>query len=93
MLLKVTFEDGYLLLDVGCGWIREVHQRSEDSIGIDLNPGLADVLADAQNLPFRDSIFSKVIFSQIKTMIRIVNINPSNGANPPASAMVGVFGL
>ncbi len=45
-------------LDVGCGH-REYDVR-RGTIGIDLERGKADIIADAHFLPFKDSIFDKV---------------------------------
>jgi ubiquinone/menaquinone biosynthesis C-methylase UbiE len=43
-----------------------VHQKKGD-IGIDLYRGVCDIIADAQNLPFRDNVFEKVsIFSVLE---------------------------
>ena len=55
-----------LSLDVGCGFIKGVHQKKGD-IRIDLYRGVCDIIADAQNLLFRDNVFEKVwIFSVLE---------------------------
>lgn len=43
-------------LDVGCGCLPQ--QRRRGDIGIDLNKGKCQVVADAHYLPFRDDCFS-----------------------------------
>jgi len=52
----------FVVLDVGCGdrWIRE-YCKAEFYVGLDLNSERADVLADAEHLPFRDGCFDVVI--------------------------------
>lgn len=46
-------------LDVGCGYLPTGHKRRE-GIGVDLNKGMCDVVADAQYAPFRDGVFRKI---------------------------------
>lgn len=45
-----------MILDVGCGYLKS-HKR-RNGIGIDLNKGCCDIIADINHLPFRDAIFS-----------------------------------
>lgn len=52
-----------MILDVGCGCL-DVHTKRGD-IGIDINPGLADVVCDARRMPFRDDIFGSAILHDI----------------------------
>jgi len=52
-----------LVLDVGCGCL-DVHTRRGD-IGIDINPGLADVVCDARYMPIRDDIFGIAICDNV----------------------------
>lgn len=47
-------------LDIGCGFSKGEHRKKGD-IGVDLNKGICDVVADAQNLPFRNNIFNRII--------------------------------
>lgn len=47
-----------MILDVGCGHLRD-HQRRE-GIGIDLHRGTCDIVADTHHLPFRPSTFKKI---------------------------------
>jgi len=51
-------------LDVGCGFSKGEHKKKGD-IGIDLNKGVCDVVADAQNLPFRNNLFDKIFLYAI----------------------------
>jgi len=46
-------------LDVGCGFIFGVHHKKGE-VGLDTNRGICDVVGDAENMPFRDSVFEKV---------------------------------
>jgi len=53
-----------LSLDVGCGFLPSSHKK-HGTIGIDLHSRLCDAIADAQNLPFRESIFCKIYLHSI----------------------------
>ncbi|UCC33688.1 MAG: class I SAM-dependent methyltransferase [Candidatus Bathyarchaeota archaeon] len=52
-----------MILDVGCGFLSSHKKRGE--IGIDLARGKADLLADAQKLPFRKASFDKIYVMHI----------------------------
>lgn len=47
-------------LDIGCGFLQEYHKKRE-GIGVDIQRGFCDVVADAEHLPFRDEVFEKVL--------------------------------
>lgn len=53
-----------LVLDVGCGWVRDAHKRRGE-IGLDLHRGYCDIIGDAQHLPFRDGIFDAILLYSI----------------------------
>lgn len=52
------------ILDVGCGFARGVHHKRGE-IGVDLNRGMCDIVADAHYLPFRPETFDKVLLYAI----------------------------
>lgn len=52
------------ILDVGCGFARGVHHKRGE-IGVDLNRGMCDIVADAHYLPFRPKTFDKVLLYAI----------------------------
>jgi len=51
-------------LDIGCGFSKGEHKKKGE-IGIDLNRGICDVVADAQNLPFRNEVFDKIVLYSV----------------------------
>jgi len=53
----------YRSLDVGCGHSPQDNKKAE--IGIDLEKGLCDIQASANDLPFQDQIFTKVVMSHV----------------------------
>ncbi len=79
-------DDAEEILDVGCGWGRELI-RLEDAVGVDIClPFLKTArnytrntvtLADAHNLPFRDGSFDFVVISEViehmKQPMRVMN--------------------
>ena len=53
-------------LDIGCGFINRLHQKRGD-IGIDLHRGICDIVAEAENLPFKGAVFDEIfIFSVLE---------------------------
>ena len=50
-------------LDIGCGFLSGHKKRG--FIGIDLRPGLCNVVADAEHLPFRQAVFNDVYLVSI----------------------------
>lgn len=48
-----------MILDVGCGFSRRHHERIR-GVGVDVKKGTCDVQASAEQLPFRDGVFSFV---------------------------------
>lgn len=47
-------------LNIGCGNVRQ-----DDAVNVDLRPEVADVVADARALPFRDQSFQLVVASDV----------------------------
>ena len=61
--MRRHWQDGsaFMKLDVGCGFPGAAEDyRKRGDIGVDVKRGLADVVADAHHLPFREGVFSKV---------------------------------
>jgi len=48
-------------LNVGCGW----RCQKKGDVGLDINRGICDVVADAENLPFQADVFEKVYLHAI----------------------------
>lgn len=62
---KLTFStEDFSVLNVGCGFIKGLHQRKGD-VGLDLRRGICDVVGDAQNLPFREGVFDRILLYAI----------------------------
>lgn len=56
------------ILDLGCGYkpFRTLFSKKDNYIGVDISENsYADVIADSQNLPFKDNLFDVIICSEI----------------------------
>lgn len=49
-----------LILNIGCGFIKGTHKKKGD-VALDLRRGICDIVADAQNLPFRERVFDRIL--------------------------------
>lgn len=55
-----SFHEDFSVLNVGCGFIKGLHQRKGD-VGLDIRRGICDIVGDAQNLPFREGVFDRIL--------------------------------
>ncbi|MEM4190051.1 MAG: class I SAM-dependent methyltransferase [Candidatus Caldarchaeum sp.] len=66
-LVEELTRDAFRVLEVGCGLRHyQKHTRSQDYVGIDVNPMLRPgVVASADNLPFRSTCFDVMVMLDV----------------------------